>query len=983
MPKARFTGGRSRQQNERMIFRRQHRFDGGMQKRRDRDPANIDASAVAELRNARGHRHFIEGRGGCEQLTAADITLTLPIIGSAHNLGEAMNTPDGELYLANDSTIPAIGDIFATTTSGDFLADTALATAKGENPRNWDLFEVTDNSPGTEAIDYLGNMGPPPLVGWGDTQSTLFDTAKSGDEISRVGGPLFTHAMVGNFWVWGDGTSEFIIGIINDAVAANRKLVVDSTTVKAAEQLSDCYIAGPLLAQLFHRRSRRIVAQYGRQLYTTDAVPMTKWNSVILEVEDRPADAEGFPFEEGDDAILINKMADYRVKVDTDEPYAWCLNAAIPLEKGSYDTDSPNTANYSFEEDDSHPHLYDYLHSLTRFRLPSEGRVMDLDRTDVSKGMVIEQETGSTKIDGDGVDYTEIATRFPVGSQYDSSDTDELMSVIKGLAPTGVWVDYRGWEDVADGTWRVEVGSSPSDVNGYDILTDLTGVQTLAEAAARMQASARVYPDLQQLEITYGGTPRLPGVSTDRFYFVWPDGRDGTHLQWVKQVSSPYGTDISGAVSNSGVNANGVSPVYYDTMRNNQVRDIAIPGFRGATHLTQWRTKSVSKNGIALGNMRARYVWDKDVPLCKAFSIDTDSGTPRIVTVNSDDGYLANEDFGSLLSIWNSGTSLLEEARLDQIVGDPNTFTLDPAISANLSGETAVVGSDTFIEASQTDTTVTLTLHKKILRDAAGSPSPLPVVDWELTDDDVGKPFFWSNGQLSWVRKVLTTATFEAFAPADHAAQPATMDPTTRSVNDDVDDLDLERRRSSLFLKNRYWEPLPVNGIGQIIPGFMVVAEAGQRMYYYSESGPDNGRLLGYYHPGGQLNDKLNDVLVGFERQQELLVVKTKHGAYRVNTQVAYEFGDPDMQERPLALPDPEPIDDSIGFDVESGRAPLENGAVLVVTNEKGVRALGASEFSDNYAAGAIQESELNELGQRMVLAYDRELGAIAWGRSI
>ncbi len=976
MPRARFTGGRTRQQNERMIFRRQHRFDGGMQRRLDRDSATIDANAMVDLVNARGHRHYLTGRGGCEQLTAADITLTLLAAGSPNDLSDSMQDPYGELYIANGNAVPAIGDIFVCKTVGDFT-DSALATAKGDTPRNWDLFEVTDDTLGSEAIDYLGNMGPPALSGWGDTSATLFGVTKSGSVISYVSGPIFLHSMVGNFWVWGDGTSEFITGITNNATPSSRTLTLDSATTKSGDQLSNCYIAGPLVAGLFHRRARRMVEQHGRQLYTTDAVPMTKWIEVVAEVEDLPSDAEGYMFEDGDDAILVNMLADYRIKVVTDEPYAWRLNAEIPQEKGTYDTDSPNAANYAAEEDNSHPHLYDYLHSLTRFRLPAEDTPMFLDRTDADKGMLIEQQTGTTKIDGDGLDYTEIATRFPVGAQFDSTDFDELMSVIIGLAPISPWDDYLGWTGVSDATLRIEIGSSPSDVTGFNVLTNMTGVQTLGEAAARIQAACRVYADLQQLEVTYGGTPRLPGVSSTKFYFVWPDGRDGTHLQRVAEASPAYGTDISGADYNSGVNADGVSPAYYDLFRNNQVRDILVPKFRGATHLTQWRTKSVSTNGLALGNSRARFVWDKDVPLCKAFAVSTDSSSPRKVTATK--GTLANEDFGSTLSISNAG--VLEEARLDQVVGDPNTFTMDPAITGGLTSKTAVLGSDTFVEASQTGTTVTIALHKKILRDAAGDPSPLPVVDWRLYDYDAGKPFFWSDGGLTWIKKRLTNTTFETFTTAEHASQPATMDPTFRSVNDNVDDIDLERRRSALPLKARYYEPLPINGIGQLMQNFLVVAEPGVRDYYYSETAIDSGQLTGYYRPDGQLNDKLNDVVTGFERQEELLIVKTRHGTHRVNTQVAFPFGDEALQERPLALPDPEPLDDSIGFDTQSGTAPLENGARLLVTNEKGVRALGGSEFSDNYAAERIQESDLDGLEQRMILAYDRELGAVAWGK--
>lgn len=931
---------------------------------------DISQNAVVLLENARGFETYLEGRSGSEILTPADISLTL-VEGETQTLTQAFAAPAGKIYIANGNAVPAADDIILLKAKWD-LSGTPFQTAKGDTPRPWDVYEVTDDSPAT--IIYKGNIGPPAIPGWGDLSTNKLSATKSGDEITRVSGPSFSAQMIGNFWVWENGQVDYINSY------SGGKLVVDNSTAVGTDFDNSCYIAGPLVASLVHRQLGKFIVQHGRRVYISDQIPPRSWTEVVIQAKYIPSDEEGQLYEDGDDAILVNSMGNYRIKAKLDPPVGWRLNDPLITENG---TEAPGDANFGSEEDVLTPNVYHYLHSLTRFQLPEALRPMDMDRTDATKGMVIAQETGSTKIDGEGIDRTQISTRYPVGPMYDTTDYDQILSLITSDALVSPWTDYREWARHDDCTFEVQFNGA-SGTQTYEILVDTTGVRTLHEVAARIQDAMRVYPDLKDIEFTYGGTPRFPGVSTEKFYMIWPEQGPGDGLVLVQAISGVgYGTDISGEDAGGGIAMYGNSPTYNNLWYNNEVRDVEVPDNRGATHITQWRTLNVGTIGLEAGNKPNIFIWNKDVPICKAFLASVAAGAPyRELTASK--GQLANEDFGCLLSMWDdeavSGLGELIEGRIVKDDDDPDTYkVLDSVFTTTETDQVAVIGSDTLIEASQSGTTVTLTLHKRIIRDYAGAAvSPLPTVDWELTADDEGKPFFWADGTLSIIKRVTSTTEFEDAYSFDRASQPATMDPTKRAINDDVKDEDLLAR--GILLQNRYWLPLPLNGRGILVPGYLVVSRKEERTYYYSQP-QNNGTLLGYYHPGGQLNEHLDDGIIGYERQDNLVIIKTKHGTFKLNTSVGYEFGDADLGERPLQLPDPEVLDTSVGFGANSGFAILENNSLLLFTNEQGVRVLHGSELGSNLSEGKIQVSEINQLEPRAVLAYDSDLGALVYGR--
>lgn len=74
----------------------------------------------------------------------------------------------GEVYVANGNAVPDVGDRFLCGGTGDFTGDD-LATAKDAPLAAGDIFEVTDNGVGTEAVKYIDRIAMFELDDWDAT----------------------------------------------------------------------------------------------------------------------------------------------------------------------------------------------------------------------------------------------------------------------------------------------------------------------------------------------------------------------------------------------------------------------------------------------------------------------------------------------------------------------------------------------------------------------------------------------------------------------------------------------------------------------------------------------------------------------------------------------------------------------------------------------------------------------------------------------
>lgn len=377
---------------ERPIKREQSSFNQGMITDGEaRDVGNgALAHAVRNLYNVRGYRDCIQGAPGTSLLTGGDIAVT--ITDDLQTISQSMAA--GEIYAANGNVVPAVGDIIEVRGTGDFTGNN-LATAKGEVPRPYDYFEITNATYGFETVTYLGNLRVPAMPGFGNTVATELTCTKLNKTISRVSGPSFTSALVNHFLCWPDGHRDLIT-----AYNSANELTVDESGYYA--ESAGCKVYGRMYASYNFKLYNVIVVQCYNRLYVSDGIPITGWKEIPLINSNRPSLIFGRFSEENQNLILTNGNGHYRIVFNeyNVDPYAYKLNEAVPTARplGL----APTAANG-----------YRITYSMSRIVAPS----YTMDRTDGVNGATLQHESPTLGIDKMlGSDYTEVWLANAIGA---------------------------------------------------------------------------------------------------------------------------------------------------------------------------------------------------------------------------------------------------------------------------------------------------------------------------------------------------------------------------------------------------------------------------------------------------------------------------------------------------------------------------------------------------------------------------------------
>jgi hypothetical protein len=383
MSKRRLFNPRTVYENERLIRRNQQSFDGGMvtdPEASDVGPNGSISNAVVKLFNTRGFKDGVRGASGSVRFTPASITVT--ITNNTQTLATALTS--GFLYLANNSAALSVGDVFEVMGDGDFTG-TNLQTAKGDYPRRHDIFSVVSTTSGSESILYVGNYKVPALEGYGDVSSSELTASKSGVRITKTAGSDFDSTLIGSYWVWLDGTRDYINNFINENT-------LECVTAGTRTSTAKCKIEPPLNASYNHKSLNKICILAGKNIYVAKNIPITGWVKVTVINSDLPASVFCKFFEDGDDLVLVNPNGTYRIKI-TSEPYAWKINDLAPHQQLSLNVPSETLING-----------YRLIYSMGRFK----GANYSFDRTNAVDGMVLEQQSAPVEINThSGIDYSE------------------------------------------------------------------------------------------------------------------------------------------------------------------------------------------------------------------------------------------------------------------------------------------------------------------------------------------------------------------------------------------------------------------------------------------------------------------------------------------------------------------------------------------------------------------------------------------------
>lgn len=362
------------------------------------------------------------------------------------------------------------------------------------------------------------------------------------------------------------------------------------------------------------------------------------------------------------------------------------------------------------------------------------------------------------------------------------------------------------------------------------------------------------------------------------------------------------------------------------------------------------------------------YIWDEDVPCCKAFSI-TIAGNVATITA----GQIRPCDVGCLLrdSAGNTGTIDTYTSRTE--------FNLAAGHTLGAGATTVCLGSETVMTAAQVGTLITRT---------AGA-------QFQLTD--VGKPYFWADGGMSIIIARVDANNVTALVSMAHASQAATFNPTRRGFTDSTPDDEgeytvtgkglKERMLDSFYMPPRFWSPIPEGDEIWVDSGHMFVFKKNTSMVYYCDIGSREW-WAGQYRADHQFF-VLPAECVGARIFPGMINFFCKGKTLGLALNVATEAGNEDVGEHISKLNEPTIIDDDVGVaSSEHMRAlvPIRQGLLIGLTDEPAVRLFDGTGWSEKNLAmgadgrGAVQKYINQLVGTGIFGSYTQQGGYILFG---
>lgn len=762
---------------------------------------------------------------------------------------------------------------------------------------------------------------------WSSTQypaiegRTGYTLSKSGDRVT--GDANFTQSDVSNFIVWEDGTHDEIVEYISPSQVRVNPTGTNSGTA---------YLRGRINARFFHETLLKYIMHIGNELYVSTDIYMTQWVKLLCHSFDKPSNFDSVFDDDDEILILFNSNGIFRIYLDSANPYYYKINTRIPTE---------NVNDIVREENRTYGRRYLY----SAARLSGNANL----RSRETVGVKIEQESGTTKINANQIDYGEVWTEFPRG------DNSKLYGRLTGARVASVNRDVATiWAVLTDGSFSFQANGTREN-----IYVDYSGVETMDEVASRTQTALRVF--FRDVTCEW---------ITD--HFVFTSGRVADTTLGYIEVSTSGGTDITGYLRCGIDEATLENDVSYE--RPQIVTGFELPTLSRLsddpqwhhTHLPIYADLDIGPEGTdpvtGIANIPDRFIWLYDLRVAGAFFAEkSDTGLVTLIY-----GEIEPADEGSVLE-WEDG----DRNVITRYVDSTHFYVaLVPYYDNSKTLQAAAIGNGTVLRASQSGTLVTLTNTENSNRFSAS---------------DVRKTIWWSVGYYSYITEYISPTQVRVHNSATRESQGITMNPTHRNFNDTVSDEILRGRISQWLLKQRFWEELPLSNIGVVVPGFLFAAVRGKNRISYSQLPVGQQYLGGYHNPVYQFDESAKSGITMLAEFPNRLIVFCRSQWYAGPTNESSEVTVPEVGEVVVVFNGLQ-FGGNYGVKDYGSYTRITKDTAMVITTEPAVREFDSYQFGENLAeieaAGFdIIMRELESWYSATVTCYHKNLGYVAWGR--
>ena len=748
---------------------------------------------------------------------------------------------------------------------------------------------------------------------------TSFRAYQSGHTVYRQSGAAFTNALLGQWMCW--PTDPVVRNEIIGVVGADSLLVAKLDT--QAEQ-SGTYIQGKTHVLYQHKMNKRFFLHIDSRLFYASFGDST-WTQIFQMGYYGLADSKSYVYEFDDYLVIVNENGIFKIKINADVPYFFKMNSPPPRVLIG-DVAETELLTYG------RPYIYSsskltgndkwrYTKSLTR----------DRDRTDTEAddgATLIEQETGTTRLNNNKKDFGSVFTELPIGSGLETY----------GVLTCGNWVAGTDdqvllWRAIDDGSFSITI-----DGSNYNVMVDYTNAENIGDIPQMTQDAIRGLSDL------LGGVVVEidPNAGNPRFIFRTAEV-DGSTIGVLAAHTTGAGTDVStGAGANfQGTAADGAAADNAALWRESNdiglltvspIQDTPVAGGEyHLTHYTVYGPKDIGPDGTQLGNNPDAYTFLADVPHAKAYTGSVNAAGVLTLT----QGMLSYADVGSILE-FQDGTRVT----IATVTGVA-TGTVLPV--AAVAAQSCAIGNN---GAGANFGVMTVTQAAFTLTIASG---------YALTDQDIGKPVFYSDGTINWIRSRTSATVAVMLNSATKASQAACINPTSRRFNDTITDETIEARFhfAPFTPDNRFYIELPNTDLGVVVPGFIVVAQTGDNVIRYTplaKEARDQKYFAGSYNNARHFDDYAEGAIQRLAKYPDKLIVFCSRSVWGCPTNIPMVTEIKDFGITIAVLPNLTLLDNVGVLHVESADW-VDVGKEIMITSEPAIRTFDGNSFSnENHA---------------------------------
>jgi len=834
-----------------------------------------------------------------------------------------------------------------TIRPGDEQKDSSLVPYKTTNSSASVIKGIPASTlPDSALADGFNIITGPALVAEGRTGCRLWTTTplpsmenRDGYTASKVGAvvtspvDIFTEDDVGNFFVW-PGAEEQHDEIV-EYLAPNRVRV---GIVGSKALIYGCRLVGKTNLWQFHKIQKKWVLVLGTDIYVADPEMTSFVKCMVISRDNIQSAISGYSDFDDNSALIFNSAGMFKLDLSTTIPKAYRINTPIP-----------NRAIPSIDRTELTNYQYRYLYAGSR--IAGNGNLRD--RLTPER---IEQESGTNVWGDDYRDYSEIWVDEPIGG---SSKT--YGKLVCGLLAGG-FAAVTGWTGIAgNGSFSITInGEGP-----YEIVVDFSAtvgvLLNMPDVARLIETGIQSYWPEATCEFSAGRFVITGGRALSGAISYLVAGTVGTDI-----ADSMSGTAPTGAVvSNPRINTPKlIGPLYVPNVENTDPEEYQWH----LTHFPIYRSRDLN-NQYKIETQDGQYndpntfILAKELRMCAAFYAIRGGGVITALV-----GEFEEADVGSVIE-WEDGSRDTIDTYINKTMVLYNTagyYYGDPDVIM-----AAAIGNGRVMRASQTGNTVTRT------HGGAFSAS------------DVRKTIHWANGYRSYIVSVLSANQVEVEDDFGKGVQGFTMDPVYRNFYDTTSDEQLDTRKTTLLLKQRFWQAMENGNVGCKIPGLVFVARRGSGEMSFGQV-PDSGEhLCGYHDKAYQITKKVADDIQFMWLFKNVLTIWTSRKTWRWPTD-AYEFvTNNNTKDAILVITGLEVADEDRGLYDWGSFEPIGDGRAMLLTNEPGGlgwRTFDGFQYGPNILEVAeIGNERLPEIGdmQKATRAlYDGYMGLMLWGRA-